>query len=164
MSARPDIGPRSSAGFTLVELALATVVLGIVSAVAAPRFLELGSQTRSSRLDALATSIRAGAELTRAASLAATPPRLGAGARVVVDGATVRTHFGYPEASVEGIVAAIGLEPEAGGPDAVVLVTEGNSIRIDVAAAWSHARCSVTYTAATATSGPSISAPDSSGC
>lgn len=164
MSARPHSGPRSSAGFTLVEAALATLVLGIVSAVAAPRFLELGSQTRSSRLDALATSIRAGAELARAASLAATPPRIGVGSRVIVDGAAVRTRFGYPEASVEGIVAAIGLDPAAGGPDAVILVADGNSIRIDVADAWTHARCSVTYTAATATSGPSISTPDSSGC
>lgn len=164
MSARTHSGPRSSAGFTLVELALATLVLGIVSAVAAPKFLELGSQTRSSRLDALATSIRAGAEVTRAASLAATPPRLGAGSRVVVDGATVRTRFGYPEASVEGIVAAIGLDTEARGSDGVILVADGNSIRIDVADAWSHARCSVTYSDATAQTGPSISAPDSSGC
>ena len=161
MASRPR--SRSHAGFTFAEFGLSLLVLGVVSAVAAPRYIELGSQTRASKLEAVASSIKVATQLTRAATIA-TAGQSGPTGQVVVDGSPVQTRFGYPEASADGIIAAIGLDLSAQGPDAVRLVPGTQSIRIEVASAWSQDRCSITYTAASASAGPSLSGADTSGC
>ncbi|HUN90879.1 MAG TPA: hypothetical protein VMU33_02405 [Burkholderiaceae bacterium] len=153
-----------SSGFTLIDLSAALLALSIVSVFAVPRILQLGSDTRVSRVAALEESIKAASLVTHAAALAAQPPQTGASGTVVVDGTAVRTAYGYPDASEHGIVAAMGLDTGARGADAVALVSEPSSIRIEVADAWSRQQCGVGYRAATASALPAVSTSTTSGC
>ncbi|GAB2697444.1 type II secretion system protein [Aliiglaciecola sp. 3_MG-2023] len=52
-----------STGFTLIELVIVIVILGILAAVAAPRFINLGTDARLAALDGLEGAMRSASEL-----------------------------------------------------------------------------------------------------
>ncbi len=82
-------------GFTLIELAAAIAILGILAGFALPKFVALRSQARVSATQALGGSVRSAAALAHAMWLAAdrTSP-------VTMDGASVTlTAEGYPTAA-----------------------------------------------------------------
>lgn len=49
-------------GFTLIELVVVIVILAILAVIVAPRFLNLSSEGRASRLEAISASISSGLE------------------------------------------------------------------------------------------------------
>jgi len=58
------------AGFTLVELTLVIVVLGLLAAVAVPRFADLGESARSAKLDDISRTMRSTITLVKAKAAA----------------------------------------------------------------------------------------------
>ena len=56
---------QSDSGFTLVELVIVIVILGIISIVAVPRFIELGSDAKRAGIKSLAAQIKASTELVQ---------------------------------------------------------------------------------------------------
>ena len=52
-------------GFTLIELIIVIVVLGILSVVAAPRFIDISSDAKAAKVESLAASIKSAATLYR---------------------------------------------------------------------------------------------------
>lgn len=50
-------------GFTLIELVVVIVILGILAATAVPKFIDLSSEAKKARHDALTGSIKAAANL-----------------------------------------------------------------------------------------------------
>ena len=149
------------AGFTLVEFLVAVLFLATVLALAAPRLWNFGSEARSAKQQAIFGSVRAAAQITRAA--AQVHNQLGPTGSVNVDGTAISTVFGYPAATEAGIVAATGLDL---ANDQVSLV--GGSAQpgstITVALNGARATCTIVYTApASAEAQPAISFVNSNG-
>jgi len=149
-------------GFTLIELVVVIVILGILAAFAIPRFASLDSAARVSATSALVGTMRSAAALAHSQYLAAgTSP-----STVVMEGTTVTLANGYPDGSSTGIQAAIqdtsGYTPTyvAGPPTSVTYTKTG---------AVTPATCIATYVATTAASvAPAIESAgltaDTAGC
>ena len=60
---------RNQKGFTLIELVLVIVVLGILAAVAVPRFITLTTAARTASVNGMAGAVRSAVSLASNASL-----------------------------------------------------------------------------------------------
>ena len=131
-------------GFTLVELVVVIVILGILAATAIPRFAGYTTESRIAALNGLAGSLRSAVAVVQGRYIA-----LGNTAAVTV------TMLSGPPAVGVSSGAAGGLPlSTAGGIDSAV--TTGNTFVYTAAAAvgtWDFptaiVNCNVTYTAAT---------------
>lgn len=86
--------PRNSAGFTLIELVVVITILGILAAFALPRFIALDTQARVATVNGLMGSVKSGAALARALSMAT-----GSTASVTMEGQVVNLVNNYPDAA-----------------------------------------------------------------
>jgi MSHA pilin protein MshA len=129
--------------------------------VGLPRFLNLGNEARRSRAEALNSSVRAAAQIVRAAALARGRTEAGPDgmSHVDIDGATIQTNHGYPEASAAGILQAANISAE----DKVTIIGggahPGSSIAIRIDGAPDPARCQIVYTSPNHAASPTITAP-----
>lgn len=60
---------HQNSGFTLIELVVVIVILGILAATATPKFLDFSSDTRASTVNALAGSIKSDAQMINAKAI-----------------------------------------------------------------------------------------------
>lgn len=135
---------KQQSGFTLIELIMVIVVLGILAAFALPRFANLGGEARAAAVEGLAGTLRSASAIAHSAQLAA---NAAGNAPVDLDGAAGVTMIdGYPTANAAGITAAAQIEGFTPGAGAA---TAGASISY-VPEGFTGGNCSVTYTAADA--------------
>lgn len=132
---------RTQAGFTMIELVIVIVILGILAATALPRFVDLGSDARAAKANAALGAIKSAANLAHATSLARGLP---GNASVTMDGTAITMVNNYPTANAAGIIAAAG-----------ILTTDGYTVTGGGAAAGSTVTvrvnggattCTATYT------------------
>lgn len=96
-------------GFTLVELIVVIVILGILAATALPRFINVASDARMAAMNGVAGGMRSAAALAQARYIAtgtmtATTVNMGVG---VVQAVDVVAGSGLPTATATGIQVAM---------------------------------------------------------
>ncbi|MGY5731855.1 type II secretion system protein [Vibrio chemaguriensis] len=94
---------KRQGGFTLIELVVVIVILGILAVTAAPRFLNLQDDARNATLDGLAGAIQGASGIVYGkAAIAGIESTSGAVSSGNGTG-SINTIFGYPEATSSAI-------------------------------------------------------------
>ncbi|RBW64057.1 MSHA biogenesis protein MshA [Vibrionales bacterium C3R12] len=89
---------KKQGGFTLIELVVVIVILGILAVTAAPRFLNLQDDARNSTLEGLKGAIQGAAGIVYGKS-AIDGKESVSSATVTIPTGNVNTAFGYPKAT-----------------------------------------------------------------
>lgn len=131
---------KQQSGFTLIELIMVIVILGILAAFALPRFADFSGQARYSTINGALGSVRSASAIVHSAAIAGN--QTGATGTVTLEGQPIALIHGY-------------------ATEASILTAAQLSSDFDTSTAGTIAlgACSFTYTEATSsTSGVSIGA------
>ena len=92
---------KKQQGFTLIELVVVIVILGILAVTAAPKFINLQADARTATLEGVKASMQSAATLVHSKALIAGNELLDNGETVfvTVNGERTEINFGYPLAN-----------------------------------------------------------------
>ncbi|MGL5331384.1 MAG: prepilin-type N-terminal cleavage/methylation domain-containing protein [Aeromonas veronii] len=140
---------KRQAGFTLIELVIVIIILGILAVTAAPKFLNLQDDAKAAAAQGVQAALQSASGLVYSKAALEGVEASSTVKSVSVAGGTVTTLFGYPTADANGIVKAVNLDGWAISGSGST--TAGGTASFYPANAKGDS-CFVVYTSATSTS------------
>lgn len=154
---------KRQGGFTLIELVVVIVILGILAVTAAPKFLNLQGDARASSLQGLKGAMSGAAGIVYGKAAIEGKERIENGGNGYKDIDDIAVTYGYPTAKEAGIGAAVvglsqdwsAFETTSGGVD-ILLVGFKQDPEPAAAAKITDTGCYVNYQQATSGAAPTI--------
>ncbi len=140
---------KKQAGFTLIEMVVVIIILGILAVTAVPKFIDLQTDARESAMQGILGAVKGASNLAHAKILV---DGTASGATVAIEGVTVTNTNGYPDAA--SVCALVDLDGVT--TDTIDCATAAGSLTISDTAAATPANCAITYTEAAAGNSPAI--------
>lgn len=131
---------RNKAGFTLIELVIVIVILGILAAAAIPRFSDLSTDARISAVNGIAGALRSAASIAHSTQLVR---GYSSGSTISLEGTNINMSRGYPVAS--NISIALADPVLAGFTASAISPGQGGNIVYFTITGRSEGTCTVMY-------------------
>lgn len=115
---------NNNRGFTLIELIIVIIILGILAVTAAPKFLDVSSDASKATINGMQGAMQSAIQLTRAKSKIVGNSNQQHTAdnnvQVSLDGTTIDISYGFPIASAPNLINIL----EVGSNDWVIVQSE----------------------------------------